>query len=63
MWSFIRLNWENNKIIFCTISGKDGTGALFCQNGKKIVGNFENGIQKGSKAQCSGIDQFPCNKG
>jgi hypothetical protein len=45
-----------------TICGKDGTGVLFCQNGKNIIGNFENGQQKGLKVQCSGIDQLPQNK-
>jgi hypothetical protein len=28
-------------------SGTDGYGTLFYQNGDKIVGHFENGIQKG----------------
>jgi hypothetical protein len=28
-------------------SGIDGYGTLFYQNGDKIVGHFENGIQKG----------------
>jgi hypothetical protein len=36
---------------------------LYCQNGKKIVGNFENGEQKGLKTKCSGIDQLLPNKG
>jgi hypothetical protein len=36
---------------------------LFCQNGKKIIGNFENGEQKGLKTKCSGIDQLLPNKG
>ncbi len=36
-----------NKIKINFFSGKDGIGALFCQNGKHIVGNFENGVQKG----------------
>jgi hypothetical protein len=36
---------------------------LFFQNGKKVVGNFENGVQKGSEAQSSGIEQLPGSKG
>ncbi len=44
-------------------SGKDGIGALFCQNGKQIVGNFENGVQKGLETDCSGIDRLPVKKG
>ncbi len=52
-----------NKIKINFFSGKDGIGALFCQNGKKIVGNFENGVQKGLETDCSGRDQLPGKKG
>jgi hypothetical protein len=36
---------------------------LFCQNGKKITADFENGEQKGFKAKCLGKDKLSLNKG
>ncbi len=32
-------------------SGIDGYGTMFYQNGDKVLGNFENGIQKGLGAK------------
>jgi hypothetical protein len=35
----------------CLNSGTDGYGTLFYHNGDKVVGHFENGIQKGFGAK------------
>ncbi len=42
----------------CLYSGIDGYGTLFYQNGDRVVGHFENGIQKGFGSKLLGNGTF-----